>query len=134
MKIILIDKTELNPIIVTGAPQYVQGANRDALTFVFPETSLDELDAAFTESNCESITIIGDDESEAIHTGYTIRTELSKAQVQTGTGDAETDAVYETRVTVTMAQRTYAETKLASLQEEMTNTQLALCEVYEAMM
>ena len=79
MKIILTNSTELQPLMVTGASQYVQGANRDCLSFIFDESvSLDELDSVFTEANCESINIVGDDGSEAIHKGYTIRAELKK--------------------------------------------------------
>ena len=118
MKIILTNKTELNPIMVTGESKYVQGTNRDTLTFVFNDSvSMDELDKIFTGSNCESINIIGDDESEAIYSGYTIRAELNKKRVQINTGDSEIEAVYENRITVSMAQRTYAETQLASLTE-----------------
>ena len=118
MKIILTNGTELKPIMVTGASKYVQGANRDTLTFVFNDSvSMDELDKIFTDSNCESISIIGDDESEAIYSGYTIRAELNKKCVQINTENSETEAVYENRITVSMAQRTYAETQLASLTE-----------------
>ena len=131
MKVILTNETELTPIMVTGAQKYVQGVNRDSLTFVFAEVGLDEIDGVFTEENCESITIIGDDESEAIHNGYVIRTDLTKKLVVTQTATSETEEVTENRVMVTMAQRTYAETQMRSMQEEITNTQLALCEIYE---
>ena len=116
MKIILNNGKELSPILVTGGPRMVQGASRDTLTFVFPsDVSMAAIDQAFTADACEHITIIGDDGSENIHTGYTIRAELSKAPVEVSAATAETDAVYEDRVTVSMAQRTYAESHLASL-------------------
>ena len=116
MKIILNNGKELSPILVTGGPRMGQGASRDTLNFIFPETEdMAELDSAFSAENCEKITIIGDDGSENIHTGYTIRAELSKAPVEVSAATAETDAVYEDRVTVSMAQRTYAESHLASL-------------------
>ena len=38
MKIILIDNTELNPILVTGGPRFIQGQNRDTLNFIFSAT------------------------------------------------------------------------------------------------
>ena len=118
MKIILTNGTELNPIMVTGASKFVQGANRDTLTFVFNDSiSMDELDKIFTSSNCESINIIGDDESEAIYSGYTIRAELNKKQVQNNTEKPEAEAVYENRITVSMAQITYTEAQLANLTE-----------------
>ena len=116
MKIILANGKELSPILVTGDPRHIQGASRDTLTFVFPsDVSMAAIDQAFTADACEHITIIGDDGSENIHTGYTIRAELSKAPVEVSAATAETDAVYEDRVTVSMAQRTYAESHLASL-------------------
>ena len=133
MIIILTDGTEKTALIVTGGQKYFQGANRDALTFVFAETSIDEIDADFTEANCESITLIGDDGSENIHKGYVIRTELTKKPVVVTSATDTEPEITEMRVMVTMAQRTYNETQMANIAEEVTNTQLALCEVYEMM-
>ncbi|MBQ6833581.1 MAG: hypothetical protein IJO55_04100 [Lachnospiraceae bacterium] len=110
MKIILTNGTELTPILVTGGPKYAQGANRDTLDFVFPDCSLDEKVEQFTEANCENITIVGDDGSEAIHTGYVIP-EIVKKPVEIEKATVDTDAVYENRVFVSMSQRIYAETK-----------------------
>lgn len=116
MKIKLTNGIELNPILVTGAQTYLQGAKRDTLNFIFPATeSLEALDAAFTETACESITIIGNDGSEAIHKAYTIRAELKKAVVEVSPETAENPAVVEVRITVSMAQRTYMETRMAEL-------------------
>lgn len=131
MKIILTNGTELTPIMVTGQSTYAHGAERDSLTFVFSETSLDELDSIFTETSCESIDIIDDDGNEFIHSGYVIRTELTKKRVVTQEANLDTDEVMENRVFITMAQRTYAETQMMLLSEELTNTQLALVELYE---
>ena len=114
MKIILSDKTELNPIIVAGGTRYVHGVHRDTLYFIFPvDAGMENLDAIFTASACESIIIIGDDNSEAIHTGYTIRAELSKRNMMIEPATDEAEAVYEDRITVAMAQRTYAENQIA---------------------
>lgn len=132
MKIILTNGTELQPLMVTGAKRTVQGATRDCLSFVFDNTvSLDEMDSIFTEANCESINIIGDDESEAIHTGYTIRAELKKYTETSAQETSETEVQTVTRIVVSMAQRTYAETKLAALSAESTDTQLAVAELAE---
>ena len=58
MQIKLANGTELNPIVVTGGMPHVQGARRDTLYFVFPATEdIVALDAAFSATNCESITI-----------------------------------------------------------------------------
>lgn len=118
MNIILANGKELSPILVTGGPRHIQGSSRDTLTFIFPATEdMAALDSAFSADNCEKITIIGDDGSENIHTGYTIRAELSKSPVEVSPATEESEAVYEDRITVSMAQRTYAESQLASLTE-----------------
>lgn len=116
MKIILNNGKELSPILVTGGTRMVQGASRDTLNFIFPATEdMAALDSAFSAENCEKITIIGDDGSENIHTGYTIRAELSKASVEVTPATESEAAVFEDRITVSMSQRTYAESQLASL-------------------
>ena len=135
MKVILSNGTELEPITVTGSRRNIQGANRDCLSFVFRESAgLEALDAAFTETACESINLVEGDDTSYIHKGYTIRTELKKELDEISAGDAETDAAYESRITVTMAQRTYAESKLAALASESTDTQLAVAELAEIVM
>lgn len=137
MKLRLADNTELYPIIVTGAKKNAHNITRDALTFVFgANNKMDEIDAAFTEYNCETITLIELNEeneivSEDVHKGYVIRTELVKKSVIVKPETPESEEVTEERITITMAQRTYAESKIASIADEVTSTQLALCEVYE---
>ena len=117
MKIILANGKELSPILVTGGPRNIQGASRDTLNFIFPATEdMAELDSAFSAENCEKITIIGDDGSENIHTGYTIRAELSKASVEVTPATESEAAVFEDRITVSMSQRTYAESQLANME------------------
>ena len=117
MKIILNNGKELSPILVTGGPRMVQGASRDTLSFIFPaDVSMAAIDQAFTADACEHITIIGDDGSENIHTGYTIRAELSKASVEVTPATESEAAVFEDRITVSMSQRTYAESQLANME------------------
>lgn len=134
MKVILNNKIELSPIMVTGAHEYIQGANRDTLTFVFNDMSMDDLDGIFTEENCEKIVIIEDLGTEYIHSGYVIRTELSKKIVTVTQEAGEVQEVTENRVFVTMAQRTYAEYRMIALQDEILMTQLATAELAESMM
>jgi hypothetical protein len=76
---------------------------------------MEAMNAAFTPEACESITIVGDDGSEAVHKAYTIRAELKKAKEMVTPATEEAEAVYEDRITVSMAQRTYVETQMASL-------------------
>ena len=117
MKIILNNGKELSPILVTGGPRMVQGASRDTLSFIFPaDVSMESIDVAFSAEACEKITIIGDDGSENIHTGYTIRAELSKASVEVTPATESEAAVFEGRITVSMSQRTYAESQLANME------------------
>lgn len=116
MKIILNNGKELSPILVTGGPRMVQSASRDTLNFIFhSDVSMASIDEAFTADACDKITIVGDDGSENIHTGYTIRAELSKASVEVTPATESEAAVFEDRITVSMSQRTYAESQLASL-------------------
>lgn len=115
MKVILSNDTELTAIVVNGARRDVQNANRDTLDIVLPSTySVDEIDNLFNENNCEILTII-DGSKENIYNGYTVRAGLSKDKVKVQEADPITEAIYEDRITVSMSQRTYTETQLASL-------------------
>ena len=116
MKIILANGTELDPIVITGGKKYVQEKNRDTLNFIFPvDAGMEAIDSAFTAENCESIKIVEDSGTENIHKAYTVRAELSKASVEITPATDSKPAVFEDRITVSMSQRTYAESQLASL-------------------
>ena len=118
MKIIL-NNNELNPISVIGGRKNVQGASRDTLTFAFPaDENMVELDGIFAAKNCESITV-EDETGSYIHKGYTVRGELSKATVCVSNETEKSPAVYEERIHVVMGQRTYAETKMAEMEEAL---------------
>ena len=120
---------ELTPVTALGEKRYVQGANRDTITFVFPEeTSLDEIDAIFIAENCSKI-IICEDENEYIHTGYTIRAELKRESIEVTPATDSTGAVYENRVTVSMAQMTYTEQQLTNLTEQSNMLEECLVEM-----
>lgn len=130
MKIILANGTELNPIVVTGGGRSINGTHRDTLNFIFPQdASLDELDTIFTDANCATIklyeTTADGAELEHIHTGYTIRAELSRTPMVVQEATEDTEEVIENRVTVSMALRTYAEAQLARLTEQ--NAMLEEC-------
>ena len=124
MNIKLSNGTVLSPILATGETRYVQGANRDTLNFIFPATEgMEALDAAFSAENCESITVLEavevpdgtTTEQSYLHKGYTIRVGLKKEAVEVTPATEEAEAVYEDRITVSMSQRTYTESQLASL-------------------
>jgi hypothetical protein len=119
MKVILCNGVELTPNTVTGTKRLVQGASRDTLTFVFPDgASLDELNRIFSAENCENITIIENDGSEYVHSGYVIRAELTREPVEVASASDTEPATYEDRVVVAMSRRTYQESQYA----EMKNT------------
>ena len=126
MNIKLSNGTTLAPILITGEIRYVQGANRDTLNFIFPaDAGMEELDAAFTEDNCETITVCDTVQSSDaaasgrgyIHKAYTVRAGLKKESVEVTPATENADAVYEDRITVSMSQRTYTENQIASLTE-----------------
>ena len=105
MKIILCNGVELTPNTVTGTKRLVQGASRDTLTFVFPDgASLDELNGIFSAENCENITIIENDGSEYVHSGYVIRAELKREPVEVAAASDTEPATYENRVVVAIPQ------------------------------
>ena len=133
MTVILNDGTELAPLDISGEPTTVQGETRDSLVFDFPASAgLEGINAAFSAENCESIRIVEDGGTEHIHTGYVLRVELILTPGEEGG---------EGQITVTMAKRSYAEEQLLAIRRQaeataaqMTDTQLALCEVYEMML
>jgi hypothetical protein len=115
MQITLNNGTVLTPFVAMGASKLVQGATRDTISFVFPEeTDLNEMDALFTPENCETIVVSGEDGCYLCN-GYTIRAELKRVPVEVIPATETEAAVYENRVIVSMGQRTYLETQIASL-------------------
>lgn len=134
MKMYLANEVELEPLTVSGEPRIVQGETRDCLSFHFPASAgLEAINAAFSEENCESIRIVEDGGTEHIHAGYVIRVSLTLTPTEDDGGEGQ--------ITVTMAQRTYTEEQLLAIRRQaeataaqMTDTQLALCEVYEMML
>lgn len=127
MKIKLSDGTMLDTIMVSGAQKYVDGQTRDTLTFWFAENAatMEQLDSVFSAQNCEEITLLGDEE-EYRHTGYTIRDSLTKAPVKLNSETPDTPAITEMRLSVAMARRTYAETKLETVLASQTALQDAV--------
>ena len=130
MYLILSDGTKITHIGATGATKYLQGANRDTITFEFDAShSVDELRSLFTEQNCEVIDIVTDEvvaledgteqtiATDNYHEGYVIRAEVAERIKEIAPATGTTPAVTETRIFVTMGQRMYMETQLKSLTE-----------------
>lgn len=128
MNVILANGTTFTPLVVTSAQRVVQGEHRNVIIFTFNgDVSLDELDALFVAENCETIKIVetfidGMDQeitNEFIHHNYTLREQLKSEMVQTAFAEDGNTAIYEKRITVSMAQRTQMEIQLASLIETL---------------
>ena len=81
------------------------------------EMTSDELDNIFTEDNCENIILIQDDEekTETLLYGYVLKTDLNKKIVEIAPESPEEEAIFEPRINITLARRSYAETKMAAL-------------------
>ena len=153
MKLILANGTEMNILSCRGSIQYAQGANRDVLDIrLSPDDyTLDQADALFTAESCktlkirEEVTYIQEvpdpeneggtisqevtDTNEYLHSGYCVRVSLSKELfrvLQEDGSDAD-----EVQISVKMGQQTAAEKAVEALGEQITNTQLAISEVYE---
>ena len=118
MKIILANGVELNPYTAEGGGRFLQGTKRDCLTFSFSaDEGIEKIDNAFSEAACENIAIIGDDGNEYIHKAYTIRVNLVKTPVEVASATVDNEAVFEDRILVTMAQRTYAENQMKAMKD-----------------
>jgi hypothetical protein len=116
MKITLANGIMLNPLIMRRGKTNLHGAERSTLSFVFPATEdISALDNAFSESACETFTVTGNSGSESIYKEYTVRVEIKKAMTFLPRTSAEEERRREECITVTMAQRTYMETKFAEL-------------------
>ena len=103
---------------INGASRFFQGASRDSLEFHFSKegNSFDNLDALFTEANTAKITVTTDAGS-FVYNDYSLRVSMALIPVIITPAEGTTPEVTEERYTVTMAQKTYAEKQIESLQE-----------------
>nr|DAP51967.1 MAG TPA: hypothetical protein [Caudoviricetes sp.] len=108
MKIKLNDY-ELELLSYNRQTNFIQGANRDCITFVFEngDYSVDELKRIF-ESSADDI-VIADDDSEKHYFDYSILTdvEITKEVVEQETNDSPEQEVEVIKISV--AQKTYTE-------------------------
>lgn len=119
MSILLRNGQELRPLGVLGIKKVVHGVTRDALSFVFADdVSMDALAELFNEENCESIVIIEGDVSYE-HFGYTVRAEIRREPQLVEAATVSSQAVYSDRIFVTMAQRTYEESRIKDMQAQI---------------
>lgn len=138
MKIILSNGSEFEAIGVHGTTTMYQGSSRDSLTFLFnPESvSIDTIIKEFTADNCTTIKI-QDSDTISVHDGYSIRTQAGVGLKEVALGRVATEES-DTVVYCKMVKITYAEEQILAIRRKVeetaskvTDTQVALCEVYE---
>lgn len=116
MKVTMTDGSQWTPRLISGETQRIQGADRDVLTFHFDgETELAALDQAFTPENCRRMVIQDDQGNQTLYREYVVRTALVKRPVTVSPATAEAPETVCQEVAVSMAQSTYAETRLSQL-------------------
>lgn len=119
MKVKLNDN-ELELLEISRQTKFIQGANRDCITFVFNNScNVDELKKIF-ESDVNDIAII-DDEGEKHYFDYSILTdiEITKEVIEQETNDSPEQNVEV--IKITLAQKTYTE-KQEDLRIEQLNS------------
>lgn len=108
MKIKLNDY-ELELLSYNRQTNFIQGANRDCITFVFAngDYSIDELKRIF-ESNADDI-VVADDDSEKQYLDYSILTavEITNEVVKQETNDSPEQDIEVIKISI--AQKTYTE-------------------------
>lgn len=113
MNIILSNGKTLEVKSVIGKNDFVQGRNRDCLTFVFDgNEDMNVIDSAFAEDLCENIHIV-DGDQEYVYQGYTIRHSIVKKTEEIEGGDLKVV------IQVKMGKRSWEETKIAALENDV---------------
>ena len=106
---IKLDDYELELLSYNRQTNFVQGANRDCITFVFAngDYSIDELKRIF-ESNADDI-VVADDDSEKHYLDYSILTavEITKEVVEQETNNSPEQDIEV--VKISLAQKNYTE-------------------------
>lgn len=111
--------------------------NTVTIKFLPGDDSLDTLNTLLIDSaETEKMTLLSESGNElAIYNGYTqlqaIGQELNA--VIGYTQDDEQTPITGKLVTATLCKPNQIETRLASVEQQMTDTQIALCEIYEGM-
>lgn len=119
-QIIFADGTTLPVAAVNGQSTYHQGAQRDSLEIQITKGAisfgaLDALTAGSAKTDrLTIITQIGDAQEQAVYDHYAIRTALTLKPVEITPATADTPAVTEDRLCVTLAQLTFAEVQQAA--------------------
>lgn len=118
---IRVSNNEFEILSLERQTKFIQGANRDCITFVFAngDYSIDELKRIF-ESNADDI-VVADDDSEKHYLDYSILTavEITNEVVEQETNDSPEQEVEVIKISV--AQKTYTEKKEDARIEQLNN-------------
>ncbi|MDD4565739.1 MAG: hypothetical protein PHE79_09745 [Eubacteriales bacterium] len=127
-QITLSNGTTIDVVQINGQSRFFQGANRDTLEFHFVKSgnSFDNLDALFTATNTARIIVSGEPVPDGnggvtipqyFYDDYSLRAGMALIPIVVTPADGTNPEVTEERYTVTMAQKTYTEKQMESLQE-----------------
>lgn len=111
MQLKFLDGTVLDVLAVNGKSTYFQGAQRDSLEIQIAKDKItfDALDTLTgNNANTAHLTLI-DGDKQYVHDNYSLRVSLALRPVEITPATADSPAVTEDRLVVTLAQLTYAE-------------------------
>ena len=111
MQLKFLDGTVLDVLAVNGKSTYFQGAQRDSLEIQIAKDKIafDALDA-LTGNNANTAHLtLSDGDKQYVHDNYSLRASLALRPVEITPATADSPAVTEDRLVVTLAQKTYAE-------------------------
>ena len=115
------DGTLLDVLAVNGKSIYTQGATRDALEIQIAKdkATFDALDMLTGNAANTDKLILIDGDKQYQHDHYSIRTELALKPVVVTPATADSPAVTEDRLVVTLAQLTYGELQQTAQGQEI---------------
>ena len=121
MQLKFADDTTLDVLAVNGKSTYFQGATRDALEIQIAKdkATFDALDTLTSNAANTDKLILIDGDKQYQHDHYCIRTELALKPVVITPATADSPAVTEDRLIVTLAQLTYGELQQAAQEQEI---------------
>ncbi|MDU6348323.1 MAG: hypothetical protein E6593_16460 [Clostridium sp.] len=131
-QIIFADGTAVEVANIIGRDAYFQGAQRDSLEMQIAKgiISFDALDALTADSaKTDRLTIVtqdGDTGTQGVCNHYVIRTALTLKPVEIIAATADTPAVTEDRLCVTLVQLTYTEVQQAEQGDRIAATEDAI--------
>lgn len=131
-QIVFADGTTLGVANIKGDTIYHQGAQRDSLEIQIAKGTIafDALDTLTADSTkTDRLTIVtqdGDAQSQAVYDHYVLRTALTLKPIEITPATADTLAVTEDRLCVTLAQLTYTEVRQAAQAAEIADMQAAI--------